>query len=155
MFAPEWTVLVFSWHGDSIMPLTAKDYPAYIRSDQWKLKRSEALLRAGYHCCICGTWRNLHVHHNTYARLGCELMTDLAVLCETCHDVYHKHAKSKLKSKRRRRHELNRDRSLNGRMKNASVKSKTGEPPVVKSDGGLIRQFVHADFYVNPFGQKP
>lgn len=41
-------------------------------------------------CSLCGSNDNLHVHHKTYKRIGCEAVTDLSVLCSTCHGLWHK-----------------------------------------------------------------
>lgn len=65
-------------------------YQDYIQSPAWQLVRSRALTRAGHKCQLCGGGLRLEVHHNTYARLGNELPTDLIVLCADCHTRYHR-----------------------------------------------------------------
>ena len=79
------------------MALKASEYQAYIQSDAWKEKRRKALIRSGGKCCLCGARHDLHVHHNTYDRLGDELETDLAVLCKECHKAFHRHRKIRKK----------------------------------------------------------
>lgn len=64
-------------------------YKNYLKSDQWKLCRKAALIRAGYRCQVCGARHGLHVHHNDYARVGREEPEDLVVLCEVCHSWFH------------------------------------------------------------------
>jgi hypothetical protein len=64
------------------------EYEQYLKSKAWKLKREEALKRAGYHCQGCGKPflpSKLDAHHLTYERLGHERPSDLRVLCATCH----------------------------------------------------------------------
>lgn len=69
------------------------DYRMYLLSDEWQLRRLEALRAAGFRCERCG-WishglRGLEVHHRTYERLGQELPADLEVLCRLCHAEEH------------------------------------------------------------------
>lgn len=65
-------------------------YLAYLNSPDWRQTRNRKLREAKYTCERCGARRDLNVHHRTYARLGAELMTDLEVLCFTCHNGHHK-----------------------------------------------------------------
>lgn len=56
--------------------------------------RRWALERAEKRCQVCNTdERTLHVHHRTYERVGAELPTDLIVLCDACHGVFHREGK--------------------------------------------------------------
>lgn len=64
-------------------------YADYLKSSHWKATREWALDRAGHHCQICPSADGLEVHHRTYARVGKELPTDLAVLCGDCHEHFH------------------------------------------------------------------
>ena len=65
------------------------DYEEYMDSDAWQKKREMVLMFWNHSCSICHSSINLHIHHRTYDRLGGELITDLLVLCEECHDLYH------------------------------------------------------------------
>ena len=65
------------------------DYREYIKSRAWAAKRKEALAYHGRKCAICGSDRNLEVHHLTYKRLGREKMKDLQVTCKDCHRIHH------------------------------------------------------------------
>lgn len=67
------------------------NYLEYLTSKQWKEVRELALKRAGYKCQICGSTRNLDVHHSTYDHLGNETdhLEDLVVLCAEHHQLYH------------------------------------------------------------------
>lgn len=72
------------------------DYLDYIESPAWKRKRSNKIVeqtKRGKVCCEdCKrsiSYRSLQVHHETYARLGSERLTDLSVLCNECHAKRH------------------------------------------------------------------
>lgn len=65
-----------------------QQYAEYIRSPAWRQLRQQALEAAGHRCQKCGIskWSaTLEVHHLTYDRFGQERLTDLVVLCESCH----------------------------------------------------------------------
>ena len=67
-------------------------YQDYLKTKHWQRVRGDALERAEYHCAVCGSSEErLHVHHNTYKRLGNERDADLVVLCEECHAIFHEH----------------------------------------------------------------
>ena len=65
-------------------------YSAYLQSPLWKDQRKRALRRAGFRCQVCSAKdQRLEVHHNSYDRLGRELIEDLCVLCSPCHRKIH------------------------------------------------------------------
>ncbi len=72
-------------------------YHEYINSPEWQLKRQEAFKAYGRHCMVCNSLNDLHVHHRTYDRFTDEAMSDLLVLCMTCHSLLHKQARIKSK----------------------------------------------------------
>jgi restriction endonuclease Mrr len=75
---------------ERLAALREMPYRLYLRTPEWRRTRAAALLRAGDACSLDVTHTdNLEVHHRTYERLGAELVTDLAVLCHTCHGLYH------------------------------------------------------------------
>ena len=65
------------------------NYSVYINGPEWKARRAKHLLTYGKRCEACHRTQDIHVHHRTYERLGSELDTDLAVLCEVCHNQVH------------------------------------------------------------------
>lgn len=65
------------------------DYEAYLRSDAWKSRATEAKKRAGYACMLCSSKGAVEVHHRNYERVGREKPSDLVVLCESCHCRHH------------------------------------------------------------------
>ena len=67
------------------------DYLEYIQSDEWRLKREWALLFWSRRCVICYSPDFIEVHHRTYERLGHEWLTDLIVLCRSCHERHYKY----------------------------------------------------------------
>lgn len=66
-----------------------QSYKEYIRSDEWKEKRRQRLEFAKNRCELCFRESALDVHHRTYERLGDERLSDLIVLCRTCHRHFH------------------------------------------------------------------
>ena len=68
---------------------TKATYKEYLKTDHWKAMKLKALKRAGNKCQVCASTIRLDVHHNDYGRLGGELMTDMVVLCRSCHDLFH------------------------------------------------------------------
>jgi restriction endonuclease Mrr len=76
---------------ERLAELRAMRYQLYLRTPEWRRTRAAALLRAGNACSLDETHTNdLEVHHRTYERLGAELVTDLVVLCHSCHQLHHK-----------------------------------------------------------------
>lgn len=68
-------------------------YKQYLNSSEWRRKARQAKDRAGRRCQLCNAGpglNKLHAHHRTYERLGHEWDTDLTVLCEDCHKLFHK-----------------------------------------------------------------
>lgn len=64
-------------------------YRDYLQSDHWKIFRISVLVQRGYKCELCGSTREINLHHLTYVRLGHELPTDVQVLCYPCHSKVH------------------------------------------------------------------
>jgi 5-methylcytosine-specific restriction endonuclease McrA len=62
----------------------------YREEPEWKVKRTQALIRAGYRCQMGASHDGpLDVHHNTYQNYGNERPQDLVVLCRSCHEQIH------------------------------------------------------------------
>jgi 5-methylcytosine-specific restriction endonuclease McrA len=82
-----------------------QSYDAYINSSLWQRLRVEALRMAGNRCAKCGSGGpGLHVHHLTYERFTRERLSDLQVLCPTCHNELHRQRDAERKpSKSRKR----------------------------------------------------
>jgi hypothetical protein len=74
---------------DRVRALRALPYEQYLQTAWWRQRRREALVWAGGKCQLCSAMEGLDVHHNTYVRLGCEVETDLIVLCRSCHERHH------------------------------------------------------------------
>lgn len=68
------------------------NYKDYMQSQEWKNIRTDKLWQANFRCERCGydgTGESIDVHHKTYERLGNERLSDLEVLCRTCHRLEH------------------------------------------------------------------
>src|SRR5262245_8214677 len=64
-------------------------YQAYLASREWGLLREAVHQRAHGTCERCYKGKGNAVHHLTYARIYCERLEDLALLCDGCHDYTH------------------------------------------------------------------
>lgn len=74
-------------------------YREYLKSNHWKnIRRAYFLSRAPKNCFICGSDKNLNLHHRTYKHLWKEMVgTHLNVLCHQCHkDIHFKYKKTPL-----------------------------------------------------------
>jgi 5-methylcytosine-specific restriction endonuclease McrA len=65
------------------------EYRIYLQSPEWRTLAREARRCADHRCQLCNSAFALNVHHRTYARLFCERLSDLVVLCATCHTRFH------------------------------------------------------------------
>lgn len=75
---------------ERLAELRAMPYRLSLRTPEWRRTRAAALLRADNACSLDVTHiGGLEVHHRTYERLGAELVTDLVVLCHSCHRLHH------------------------------------------------------------------
>ena len=68
---------------------TKEEYQAYLKSPKWQATRKRLYRAYEYKCAMCGSPKNLNVHHITYENLGEEKDEDLTVLCQTCHSELH------------------------------------------------------------------
>lgn len=69
--------------------LAAMRYPDYLLTPEWEARRKAMLKNAGYRCMVCNQDGVSNVHHRTYQRRGFEHPSDLIVLCEDCHILFH------------------------------------------------------------------
>ncbi len=76
-----------------IQELRAMPYGDYLQTPEWQETRRLALLRATFRCQTCNKSKELNVHHRTYERLGRERQGDIIVLCDGCHELFHKNGK--------------------------------------------------------------
>jgi 5-methylcytosine-specific restriction endonuclease McrA len=82
---------VIALQDDRIAELApAPRYQDYLKSPEWEAMRTQALAFFGHRCQLCNSPEKLQAHHRTYARLGQEDITDLIVLCDTCHRRHHR-----------------------------------------------------------------
>lgn len=72
--------------------MTRRDvYDAYLKSQEWHNVKVKVFKIKGKKCQRCYSKESLHVHHATYDRFQREdIGKDLYVLCESCHELYHK-----------------------------------------------------------------
>lgn len=66
------------------------NYSAYLKTEHWKEFRELALEKLGRICADCGTTEvEFDVHHLTYKTLWHEKLSDVIVLCKSCHMERH------------------------------------------------------------------
>jgi 5-methylcytosine-specific restriction endonuclease McrA len=68
-------------------------YQQYLRSRHWLVYRAIHLKAVGGRCQACNAPGPLQLHHRTYQNLGAEKWFDCTALCESCHDLFHRHGK--------------------------------------------------------------
>lgn len=61
-----------------------------MKSKVWKQTRLRILKKKWVHCEKCMSSKKLHVHHASYKKLWNEPDKHLFVLCELCHNNFHK-----------------------------------------------------------------
>lgn len=72
-----------------VLRLKSLSAKSYNKTAHWQDLRIRALGLAGDECFRCSSCNDLHVHHITYEHLGEEKMSDLQVLCASCHRKEH------------------------------------------------------------------
>jgi hypothetical protein len=73
-----------------IEALRTMPYREYLETDEWKARRKRAMRKAGFRCQVCNRYGvRLNTHHRTYERRGQEYDSDLIVLCQDCHYLFH------------------------------------------------------------------
>jgi 5-methylcytosine-specific restriction endonuclease McrA len=91
-----WAAVGRQWAQDDedarVAELRQLPYADYLKSQHWLQRRMSAMVRPGA-CQVCGSPKDLDVHHNTYANLGREKEEDLTVLCRDCHRLFHENKK--------------------------------------------------------------
>lgn len=69
---------------------TKELYVAYLKSDHWKALRTRKYAsEKPCQCSICGSTKDLQVHHLQYKNVYDVLLEDLRVFCDRCHDLTH------------------------------------------------------------------
>jgi len=66
------------------------DYKHYLRSSAWAGVKARHRQEYGERCGLCDVDEGLlPLHHMTYERVGRELLSDLVLLCGSCHQTVH------------------------------------------------------------------
>ena len=69
--------------------LWKRHYNIYLQSPEWQQRRQAVIKRDQGLCQGCLTNLGRHVHHQTYNHVGAELLFELILLCEACHEKCH------------------------------------------------------------------
>lgn len=69
----------------------ASTYNDYLQSERWRQTREKRLQIDGRVCVVCGSGKDLNVHHISYRNIGNEdIENDLITLCHPCHAMLHR-----------------------------------------------------------------
>src|SRR5438132_10275407 len=69
---------------------TQKQAPTRLERQDYKELREQVLRRDGWRCQLCGSMRNLEVHHREFrSRSGADDERNLITLCSDCHSPIH------------------------------------------------------------------
>jgi len=64
----------------------------HLQSEYWHKLKVAKLQQCGSYCEKCGRLsKHLDLHHKTYKRLGFEALSDVVLLCRTCHEHQHEY----------------------------------------------------------------
>lgn len=66
------------------------NYTEYLLSENWRKKRDLVFLERWKKCERCFSEKRLHVHHWSYEFLWDEPLDHLFLLCNKCHNAFHK-----------------------------------------------------------------
>ncbi len=64
-------------------------YRKYLASPEWKAIAHETRIRYGNECALCCSRFGLEVHHRHYQTVGRERPSDLVLLCQKHHRMFH------------------------------------------------------------------
>ena len=68
-----------------------RNYNDYLKSEEWKQLRELAFKKYGKICSNCSTFEGIFcVHHLRYRNLHDVTLEDLMILCEDCHNEFHR-----------------------------------------------------------------
>lgn len=81
---------------ERLKELRTMPYQEYLQTPEWHRRRWYHLKTTGGRCQVCNVSakeKRLNVHHRKYTTIGNEGFTDLIVLCEDCHQLFHREGK--------------------------------------------------------------
>lgn len=86
---------VRGWRASPMLENLAVDagfasYTGYLHSAHWKGLRRRVLTRDGWRCRLCGSKKELQVHHDQYIDLMSDEIWHLKAMCRRCHQRIHR-----------------------------------------------------------------
>lgn len=71
------------------------EYKDYLKTEEWRNTRNYTLFYQGCSCRVCGSTKNLNIHHRRYSYKGESILfkerqDNLLVICNSCHYLWHK-----------------------------------------------------------------
>lgn len=89
LIMPKYTLEYLQSHLPSLNPSLKAAYDKHLLSPLWRHKKDKIHRRDGERCQVCGNNDLFDVHHLTYERVFVEKLTDLVLLCKSCHRIVH------------------------------------------------------------------
>ena len=68
---------------------TRRGYGAYLRSPEWAAFRERYFQKHSRKCFVCGTDKEIQLHHKSYRSVGHERPSDVVQLCRPHHIEVH------------------------------------------------------------------
>ncbi len=76
---------------ENVEPVADILYGEYLRTKHWERVKKRIKYIFQNKCQLCCSEVNLHVHHNDYRNMWHETIADVVLLCEKCHNLFHKY----------------------------------------------------------------
>lgn len=77
------------------------NYDLYLKDKRWYRKRKVIIKRDNNKCTVCGTSKNLQVHHTYYFKIPIKPWLypnkSMLTVCKSCHEEYHRYNENKYK----------------------------------------------------------
>lgn len=87
---PKYTLQQLQSNVPLLDPKLREAYDKHLLSPLWGKKKAKIHRRDGNRCQVCGENKMFDVHHLTYERVFVEKLSDLVLLCPSCHRKVHR-----------------------------------------------------------------
>ncbi len=86
----------YNYRNSILKEMGFSTYEEYLNSDHWRQIRAKAAQNPHYKKCnICGSSKNLNLHHTRYTRINGTTLANLVMLCREHHIITHQLAATK------------------------------------------------------------
>lgn len=117
-----------------VKKMSREEYQEYLKSDHWQSLRKRKLSHSKCRCAICGSTDRLEVHHLQYKNIFDVDLTDLRILCNRCHDLFHELKRSgKINLKPGSHHSLFAQTKHYVQLSRGFIRPRKSENPIVQA----------------------